>query len=59
MNEIVFVGDTVHDMEIAGSIGCDCIIVDNGHQHVEGLLGPETVLVSGLEEAAGKIAGKI
>ena len=33
--EIVFVGDTLHDADIAQEIECDCIIVENGHQDVE------------------------
>ncbi len=30
--EIVFVGDTFHDAEIANLIGCGHILVENGHQ---------------------------
>ena len=35
--EIVFVGDTLHDAEIAKEIECDCILVQNGHQYIEKL----------------------
>ena len=35
--EIVFIGDTLHDAEIAQEIECDCIIVKNGHQDVRKL----------------------
>ncbi len=31
-SDIVFVGDTLHDAEIAKIIGCGCILVENGHQ---------------------------
>lgn len=28
----LFIGDTVHDYEVAGNIGCDCVLVSCGHQ---------------------------
>ncbi len=31
-DEIVFVGDTDHDFEVASSVDCDCILTDLGHQ---------------------------
>ena len=31
-NQICMIGDTIHDYEVAGEIGCNCIIVANGHQ---------------------------
>jgi len=34
-DEILFVGDTVHDKEVADSIGCECILVAKGHQPKE------------------------
>ena len=30
--DIVFIGDTTHDYEVAKSVGCDCILVADGHQ---------------------------
>lgn len=30
--EIVFIGDTVHDFEVAAGIGCRCILIADGHQ---------------------------
>ena len=43
--EIVFIGDSVHDYEVASNAGCRCILVANGHEHKEKLLrcGCETV----------------
>jgi phosphoglycolate phosphatase len=35
-SEIVFVGDTLHDAEIADIIGCGHILVENGHQYIDG-----------------------
>ncbi len=31
-NKALFIGDTVHDYEVAGDIGCDCVLVSCGHQ---------------------------
>jgi phosphoglycolate phosphatase len=30
--EILYIGDTLHDLEVADSIGCDHLLVSNGHQ---------------------------
>ena len=32
-HQIVFVGDTTHDFEVAQAIGVDCILLTTGHQH--------------------------
>ena len=31
-NEVLFVGDTVHDHEVAEAIGVDCVLIPGGHQ---------------------------
>lgn len=31
-HEAVFIGDTVHDFEVAQAVGCKCILVADGHQ---------------------------
>lgn len=31
-NEMLWIGDTVHDAEVAASAGVSCILVSNGHQ---------------------------
>lgn len=35
--DIVFIGDTTHDYEVAKSVGCDCILVADGHQSINRL----------------------
>jgi len=32
-----FIGDTLHDAEIAKELGCHCVLVANGHQDKERL----------------------
>ncbi len=31
-NQIILVGDTYHDYEVAQAIGAECILIENGHQ---------------------------
>ena len=31
-NDVLFIGDTVHDYEVSQSISCDCVLVSCGHQ---------------------------
>lgn len=31
-NRVLFIGDTDHDAEVAGSIGCRYVLIPNGHQ---------------------------
>ena len=31
-NEILFIGDTLHDAEVAEAMGVNCILIANGHQ---------------------------
>lgn len=33
----VFIGDSVHDSEVAKGAGCLCILIANGHEHVDKL----------------------
>ena len=34
---VLLIGDTVHDFDVAMEIGCDCILIANGHQSKEKL----------------------
>ncbi len=35
--DTVFVGDTLHDAEVAAALGCGCVLVANGHQSLRRL----------------------
>lgn len=37
VNEILFVGDTLHDAEVAKAMGVDCVLIASGHQTKEKL----------------------
>jgi len=32
VNELLLIGDTLHDYEVAQALGCQCILIANGHQ---------------------------
>ncbi len=48
--DIVFIGDTTHDYEVAKSVGCDCILVADGHQSINRLSQTGENVVSSLCE---------
>ena len=48
--EALFVGDTVHDFEVAQSIGCRCVLIAGGHQSVERLAATGTAVLDSLAE---------
>lgn len=31
-SELILIGDTIHDFEVARKLGCQCVLVANGHQ---------------------------
>jgi len=47
---ILFVGDTLHDIEAARRIGCDCLICARGHQSKERLLAAGVPVVDRFDE---------
>ena len=48
--EALFVGDTVHDFEVAQSIGCRCVLIAGGHQSVERLAATGAAVLDSLAE---------
>lgn len=49
-HEIIFVGDTLHDAEVAREIGIDCILIPNGHHSEERILTAGVPVYSSLSE---------
>lgn len=39
LGQVWFLGDTVHDWEVAKSLGCRCVLVAQGHQSISVLKG--------------------
>ena len=51
-NEVVFVGDSVHDSEVAKYAGCHCILIANGHEHRDKLTKTGRRVVGNIKEFA-------
>ncbi len=47
---IVFIGDSVHDYEVAKAAGCACVLIANGHEHKEKLLQCDCLTIDRIEE---------
>ncbi len=50
--EVLLIGDTAHDFEVAAALGCDCLLVAGGHQSYARLRRLKAGLVNSLAEAA-------
>ena len=48
--EVLVIGDLVHDAEMANKIGADCILLSSGHERPERLLSANTEIVDSLKE---------
>ena len=48
----VFIGDTLHDYDVAQAIGCRCILVEGGHQLPETLKNSGAIVAKSLPHAA-------
>ncbi|HER25063.1 MAG TPA: HAD family hydrolase [Candidatus Atribacteria bacterium] len=49
--EVLLIGDTIHDYDVARCMGCDCLLVANGHQNYERLADQAGVeVISSLKE---------
>jgi len=48
--EVVFVGDTVHDYQVAQAIGTDCILMAHGHHNFQRLSGTGVPVIHSLRE---------
>ena len=56
--QAVFLGDTLHDAEVAEAIGCDCILIARGHQPWETLRKANAAVFEDLEKAKEYILKK-
>ncbi len=48
--ELILVGDTLHDFEVAGALGIDCVLVARGHHAAERLRASGARVVDDLRE---------
>lgn len=55
-NDVVFIGDTLHDAEVAKEIGGHSILISRGHQNLETLQqSKDSLILNTLEELKGII----
>lgn len=55
--EILFIGDTLHDKEVADEIGCSCLLASFGHQNGERLKQTGLPVVGSFDEILAHIFG--
>jgi len=56
-DQIVMIGDTIHDFEVAEEAGIPCILVANGHQARERLEGTGCLVIEAISELKKIIQG--
>lgn len=49
-DQVIVIGDTIHDFEVASTVGIECILVANGHQSRERLLTTGCTVLDSLHE---------
>lgn len=54
-SDVLMVGDTVHDFEVAQNIGCDCMLIARGHNSKERLLSTGAVVLDSIEELKRRV----
>jgi len=54
-HELIFVGDTLHDAEVASEIGIDCILIPNGHHSEERIRSAGVPVFSSLTKFISKL----
>lgn len=56
--EVLFIGDTIHDYEVAKEIGCDCLIICNGHQNFKRISSCDTNIINTISKVVDFIKGE-
>ena len=54
-DEVVYIGDTAHDLDAAKAMGVDCILIAHGYQHRDNLDGLGARVVDSFEELLKEI----
>jgi phosphoglycolate phosphatase len=56
-NRILFIGDTLHDSDVAKELGIDCILIPNGHQSEKRLQHCGFPVLNSLPELTASLCG--
>ncbi len=57
-DEVLLIGDTVHDYEVAKEIGCGCLLIYNGHQSYQRISGCTACMIETISEVIDFIKGE-
>ena len=49
-NETLLIGDTIHDHEVAEVLGCECVLIANGHQNEKRLKTTNRIVLNKLSD---------
>lgn len=52
-SELILIGDTVHDFEVARELGCQCVLIANGHQSKHILESTGVLVIDELSQLLG------
>lgn len=52
---VLLIGDTIHDYNVSRSIGCDCLLVADGHHSYERLASKDVEVMKTLKEMSLKL----
>lgn len=50
IEEILFIGDTLHDADVAKAMDVECVLISNGHQSPKKLIANGNVVISDISE---------
>lgn len=53
-NDVLLVGDTVHDFEVATELNCKCVLIADGHQSKEVLRATGALVIDSLSQLLGQ-----
>lgn len=48
--EVLLIGDTIHDYKVSKELGCDCLLISNGHQSHQRIADCNTAIASNISE---------
>lgn len=54
-DDVLLIGDTLHDHEVAQALGCRCLLIANGHQTAERLQSSGRAVLASLSELAAAV----
>ena len=57
-SEVLLIGDTTHDYDVANQMGTDCVLIPNGHHTTIRLKALNNQMVSSISDVPDYIFGK-